>query len=99
LISKNYYRNYLIARYFRPLSAIFTNWHAFCKVNYKSGKSDANQQGMTKMDSPKQKAILIFITFAALSTACFAPALALQKDTQPYDTVQSHQPTATGYLA
>jgi hypothetical protein len=54
---------------------------------------------MTKMDTLTKKGFVIIITVAALSTACFAPALALQKDSTAYDTHPSYQPTATGYLA
>jgi hypothetical protein len=57
------------------------------------------KQRKTKMEKPATQAIVIFFTVAALTTACFAPALAMQKDQKYYDATHYHRPIAKGYLA
>ncbi len=51
------------------------------------------------MESQVKKVIVIFFTIAALTAACFAPALAEQKDSPFYDSIHSYRPIAQAYRA
>jgi hypothetical protein len=58
---------------------------------------------MTNLDStlmrPATKAAVMLFTGTALVLACFAPAIANQKEQSRYDTHNSHRPIIVGYLA
>jgi hypothetical protein len=58
---------------------------------------------MTDLDStlmrPATKAAVMLFTGTALVLACFAPAIANQKEQSRYGTHNSHRPIIVGYLA
>ncbi len=52
-----------------------------------------------KLTKPATKAAICFLTGTALILACYAPAIAQQKENSRHDQTNSHRPAIVSYLA
>jgi hypothetical protein len=84
---------------FRQRDKLARSLQYILQVRQHSGQ---NSKGKAIMDhfqrtlmTPAGKAAVALLTGTALVLACFAPAIAGQKEDRRHDTVQSHRPAAS----